>query len=179
MAAFAVYHYKVLLFEKEAGGAFRRPEHYVRRAIATVTTHDLPTLRGYWEGRDLALRDELQLFPDENTRRHVRDERVRDRAQLLAALEISGLRPANPGQPDGEYTEELARAVQLYLARSASALVVLQIEDLVGMTDPVNVPGTSDEHANWQRKVSIRLDDVFSRPFTQQLFADVNRARTS
>jgi 4-alpha-glucanotransferase len=179
MAAFAVYHYKVLLFEKESGGVFRRPEHYVRRAIATVTTHDLPTLRGYWEGRDLSLRDRLQLFPDEDIRRYVYDERVRDRAQLLAALESCKLRPAQPAGPDGDYTEELGRAVQLYLARSASALVVLQIEDIVGMTDPVNVPGTSNEHANWQRKVSADLADVFSRPFTRQLFSDVNRARTT
>ena len=75
----------MLLFEKESDGSFRRPEQYVRRAIATVTTHDLPTLRGYWEGRDLALRDRLQLFPGEEIRRQVLDERVRDRAQLLAA----------------------------------------------------------------------------------------------
>ncbi|MCK7474118.1 MAG: 4-alpha-glucanotransferase [Rhodopseudomonas palustris] len=51
MAEFAVYSYKVLLFEKHADGRFRRPEEYVRRAIATVTTHDLPTLRGYWSGK--------------------------------------------------------------------------------------------------------------------------------
>ena len=52
MAEFAVYSYKVLLFEKQQDGRFKRPEEYSRRAIATVSTHDLPTLRGYWEGRD-------------------------------------------------------------------------------------------------------------------------------
>ena len=59
MAAFAVYHYKVLLFEKEADGSFRAPDRYARRSIAAASTHDLPTLRGYWEGDDLALRDRL------------------------------------------------------------------------------------------------------------------------
>ena len=93
MAEFAVYSYKVLLFEKQHDGRFKRPEEYSRRAIATVTTHDLPTLRGYWEGRDLELRDRLQLFPSEEVHRRVADERVRDRAQLLAALEDAGLRP--------------------------------------------------------------------------------------
>ena len=155
MAEFAVYSYKVLLFEKHADGRFRRPEEYVRRAIATVTTHDLPTLRGYWEGRDLELRDRLQLFPGEEIRRHVYDERVRDRAQLLAALDAAGLRPGDAQGAAEPASASRSRTRSSCTSRSsAAALVVLQIEDLIGMTDPVNVPGTSDEHANWQRKVT-------------------------
>ncbi len=179
MAEGAVYSYKVLLFEKHADGRFRRPEEYVRRAIATVTTHDLPTLRGYWEGRDLALRDRLSLFPGEEIRRYVLDERVRDRAQLLAALESVGLRPTDCAGPEAPYGESLARAVHLYLARSAAALVVLQVEDLMGMADPVNVPGTSDEHANWQRKVTEGLEDLFARESVGSLFREVQQARSS
>jgi 4-alpha-glucanotransferase len=188
MAEFAVYSYKVLLFEKRADGGFRRPDEYVRRAIATVTTHDLPTLRGYWAGLDLELRDRLRLFPGEEIRRHVYEERVRDRAQLLAALEEQGLRPAledarqaSGAADDAEhgYGEPLAHAIQLYLARSAASLVVLQYEDLIGMTDPVNVPGTSDEHANWQRKVTADIASALGRESSLRLFADVRRARTS
>ena len=178
MAEYAVYHYKVLLFEKE-DGRFRRPERYVRRAIATVTTHDLPTLRGWWEGGDLELRDRLQLFPNDEIRRHVYDERVRDRAQLLAALEGAGLEPGHSARPDSAYGDELASAVHVFLAKSASALVVLQIEDLIGMTDPVNVPGTSHEHANWQRKITADVADVLEGPFAGQLLRDVSRARRS
>ena len=177
MAEFAVYSYKVLLFEKHADGRFRRPEEYVRRAIATVTTHDLPTLRGYWAGRDLELRDRLQLFPGEEIRRYVYDERVRDRAQLLAALDSVGLRPAPGAASESGYSEAVAHDVQLYLARSSAALVVLQIEDLIGMSDPVNVPGTSDEHANWQRKVTMSIDEALGSEAARRLFADVRRAR--
>jgi len=179
MAEGAVYSYKVLLFEKHADGRFRRPEEYVHRAIATVTTHDLPTLRGYWEGRDLELRDRLSLFPGEEIRRHVLDERVRDRAGLLAALDAVGLRPADCDGPDAEYSESLARAIHLYLAKSAAALVVLQVEDLMGMADPVNVPGTSHEHENWQRKVTDSLEHTFSRESIGRLFRDVQQARSS
>ena len=179
MAEFAVYSYKVLLFEKHGDGRFRRPEEYVRRAIATVTTHDLPTLRGYWAGRDLELRDRLHLFPGDDIRRYVYDERVRDRAQLLAALHDAGLDPA-PGDPEEHgFSPSVAHAIQLYLARSAAGLVVLQIEDLLGMSDPVNVPGTSDEHANWQRKVSADVDEALGREAALRLFADVRRARAS
>lgn len=177
MAAFSVYHYKVLLFEKHGDGRFRSPEEYLRRSIATITTHDLPTLRGYWEGRDLELRDRLQLYPNDEIRRHVREERVRDRAQLLAALAAAGLAPAAPTSPDGPYTDALAHATQLYLGRSAAALAVLQAEDLIGMTDPVNVPGTRDEHANWQRKMTATIDEIFTRDTARALFADMRRAR--
>jgi 4-alpha-glucanotransferase len=179
MAEFAVYSYKVLLFEKDGDGRFRRPEEYLRRAIATVTTHDLPTLRGYWEGRDLELRDRLQLFPGEEIRRYVYDERVRDRAQLRAALDAVGLGAAAGDAAESAFSEPLAHAVQLYLAKSAAGLVVFQFEDLIGMTDPVNVPGTSHEHANWQRKVSAEIEDAFGRESTLRLFADVRRARAS
>jgi len=179
MAEGAVYSYKVLLFEKHKDGRFRRPEEYVHRAIATVTTHDLPTLRGYWEGRDLELRDRLSLFPGEEIRRYVLDERVRDRAALLAALDAVGLRPADSEGPDAEYSEALARAIHLYLAKSAAALVVLQAEDLMGMADPVNVPGTSDEHENWQRKVTESLEHTFGRESIGRLFRDVQQARSS
>jgi 4-alpha-glucanotransferase len=179
MAEFAVYSYKVLLFEKHADGRFRRPEEYMRRAIATVTTHDLPTLRGYWAGGDLELRDRLHLYPGEEIRQRVFDERVRDRAQLLAALDTVGLRPESAGAAEHGYSDQLAHDIQLYLARSAAALVVLQFEDLIGMTDPVNVPGTSHEHANWQRKVTTDIDDAFGRESSLRLFADVRRARVS
>ncbi|RPI14219.1 MAG: 4-alpha-glucanotransferase [Lysobacterales bacterium] len=180
MASFAVYSYKVLLFEKHGDGRFRRPDEYVRRAIATVTTHDLPTLRGYWAGHDLALRDRLQLFPGEEIRRHVYEERVRDRAQMIAALEGAGLSPSRTGdEAEHGYSESLAHAIQVYLAKSAASLVVLQYEDLVGMTDPVNVPGTSHEHANWQRKVTVGIDDALGRESTLRLFDDIRRARAS
>ena len=62
MHDFGVYHYKVMLFEKQ-DGRFRRPEEYARRALATVTTHDMPTLRSFWEGRDIELRRSLDLYP--------------------------------------------------------------------------------------------------------------------
>jgi 4-alpha-glucanotransferase len=179
MIEYAVYSYKVLLFEKQPDGRFKRPEDYVRRAIATVTTHDLPTLRGYWEGRDLALRDRLNLFPGDEIRRHVVDERGRDRAQMLAALEGVGLRPEGCSGSEPPFDDALSRAIHLYLARSAAALVVLQVEDLLGMTDPVNVPGTSGEHANWQRKLTADLPDALGREATLRLFTDVQAARSS
>jgi len=175
----AVYSYRVLLFEKHPDGRFRDPAEYPRRAIAAITTHDLPTLSGYWSAGDIDLRRRLSLYPNEEIRRHVTEERERDRHALLAALEANGLRAEGASAAPEAISESLAHAIHVYLARSAAALVVLQAEDLIGMQDPVNVPGTNHEHANWQRKVTTDIGDALGRESTLRLFADVRRARAS
>jgi 4-alpha-glucanotransferase len=178
MADRAAYSYRVLLFAKRADDSFLAPDEYPRRAIATVTTHDLPTLHGYWSGGDIELRRRLSLYPSEEMRQHVADERVRDRHALLAALEANGLQPADASAAPEAYTDALSHAIHVYLARTAAALVVLQAEDLIGMPDPVNVPGTNEEHANWQRKMTCRIDELFGRDAVRTLLRDVHSART-
>lgn len=159
---FGLYHYKVLLFEK-LDGRFRRPDEYVRHALATATTHDMPTLRSYWEGRDIELRHRLNLYPSLEVEGEVTRERERDRTLLLDALEALGLRPAQPATPQDAFTAELAHALHLYLARSATILVALQLEDLLGEIRPVNVPGTDREYPNWQRRVAVDIEDLAQR----------------
>lgn len=176
MAQFGLYHYKVLLFEKE-GGRYRRPEEFVRRALATVTTHDMPTLRSFWDGRDIDLRRELQLYPTPELEQAVREARARDREALLAALGEQGLAPASPATPDQPFSPELARALHVYLARSSAILAAIQIEDLIGMEDPVNVPGTDRQYPNWQRKLTEDLEDLETRADLDGLFEELCRAR--
>ena len=176
MAQFGLYHYKVLLFEKDAG-RYRRPDEFVRRALATVTTHDMPTLRSFWDGRDIELRRDLHLYPTVELEQEVRKARTRDREALLAALEEQGLAPATPATSDQPFSPELARAIHIYLARSSAILASIQIEDLMGMEDPVNVPGTDREYPNWQRKLTLDVEDLEARADLDGLFADLNQAR--
>ena len=176
MPEFGLYHYKVLLFEKQ-DGRFRRPEEFVRRALATATTHDLPTLRGFWEGRDIELRRRLHLYPSVEMADDIEREREHDRAALLAALRDQGLAPGVADSSAQPFTLELAHALHVYLARSKTALVALQIEDLLGMEDPVNVPGTHQEYPNWQRKLTADLEDMVNRADFDRYFAEINRAR--
>jgi 4-alpha-glucanotransferase len=176
MPEFGLYHYKVLLFEKR-DGRFRRPEEYVRRAIATVTTHDMPTLRSFWEGRDIELRRRLNLFPSVELEHDVIREREHDREALLSALADQGLKPAEPSTPAEPWSAALAHALHLYLARSATALVALQLEDLLGMVDPVNVPGTDREYPNWQRKLSADIEEMAARTDFAAYFEEIGRAR--
>jgi 4-alpha-glucanotransferase len=176
MPEFGLYHYKVLLFEK-ISGRFRRPDEYERHALAAVTTHDLPTLRGYWEARDIELRRRLNLFPSAEIDSDIARERDHDREMLLIALREQGIEPAHPSAPLEPYTDELGQALHLYLARSTAALVALQIDDLLGMIDPVNVPGTFAEYPNWQRKVTASIEDMAAHSDLNARLAEINRAR--
>jgi 4-alpha-glucanotransferase len=176
MPEFGVYHYKVVLFEKE-GQRFRRPDEYVRRALGTVTTHDMPTLRSYWEGRDIELRRALNLYPTLDIEEEVARERALDRTALLAALDEQGLRPSSPASAFEPFTAELANALHVYLARCNTILVTLQIEDLLGMVDPVNVPGTDRQYPNWQRKLSMEVEEMALRPDFDASFAAILQAR--
>ncbi len=177
MPEFGLYHYKVLLFEK-LGGRFRLPGEYVRQALATATTHDMPTLQSFWEGRDIELRRRLNLYPSQEIENEIIREREHDRLALLAALAEQGLKPAQPVLPTDPFTPEMAQTLHLYLARSATALVALQIEDLLGMTLPVNVPGTDREYPNWQRKLSADVEDIAGRPGLAAHLAAVGEARS-
>ncbi len=176
MPELGLYHYKVLLFEK-IDGRFRRPDEFTKRALATATTHDMPTLRSYWEGRDIELRRVLNLYPSAEIEKDVLRERDHDREMLLSALREQGLSPVHPNAPSEPFTAALAHALHLYLARSFTTLVAVQIEDLLGMTDPVNVPGTYLEYPNWQRKLNADIEDMAQRLDFAAQFAEIQTAR--
>lgn len=177
MEHYRAYHYKVLLFEQLPDGTFKQPNVYVPGAMAVVTTHDLPTLRGWWEVSDVTLRAQLDLYPSDELRQQAYDARVKDRVSLLRALVAAGLWYWRDGEPLPPYSAALSRAVHAFIGLSSANIALLQIEDLIGMTDPVNVPGTDTEHANWQRKVSASIADIFSNPATKDILAAMEVAR--
>ena len=158
-----VYSYKLYYFEKDAAGNFRPPQDYSVQSLAAVTTHDLPTLAGFWRARDIEIRTALGLFPDGNLRQQQIVGRAQDRARLLLALEREGLLPKGVGvHPVAvpEMTPELVHGVYRYLARTRSKLLMVQLEDLLGQVDQVNLPGTVDEHPNWRRKLPVGLENI-------------------
>jgi 4-alpha-glucanotransferase len=171
------YHYKVLLFEKWLDGRFKAPHEYVPTALATVTTHDLPTLRGWWESADILLRDRLDLYPSEQVKHELHRLRAQELRAIMEALTEHGLWHWQPHEPLPQYSPALARAIHVYLGLSCANLAMLQIEDLIGMLDPVNVPGTHHEHANWQRKVSLPTAQILARPEVIDMLDAMNRAR--
>ena len=162
LAPLGVLSYRLLLFEKEHDGGFRAPAAYPVQAVAAASTHDLPTLKGLWAGHDLDLRTKLGLYPSEERRELQAAERVRDRGRLLVALEREGLLPegvtVDPASaPD--MTAELAHAIHVFLARGPARVMMVQMEDVLGQLEQMNVPATTTEYPNWQRKLPRNLEE--------------------
>ncbi len=161
LSGIGVLSYRLLYFEKDESGAFQPPSHYPADALVAVTTHDLPTLAGFWSGIDLELRRNLELFPDQQVYESLVVRRAEERARVLLALTREGLLPpeghVNPAVYP-EMTPELAAAVHRYLARAPSRCAMAQLEDLFGQTEQVNLPGSIDEYPNWRRKLPLELE---------------------
>jgi len=163
---------RVLYFERAQDGAFLAPAAYPRQALVSVSTHDLPTLKGYWTCRDVRWREMLRRFPDEDARKQAWSERARDRVLLLRALASAGLLPCgiDPEAPPDEASDELVAAIHRYLADSPGYLLMVQLEDAAGEEEQPNLPGT-DEHPNWRRKLGPSLEALPDQPMVRRFAA--------
>lgn len=172
---------RVLYFERWNDGRMKPPRDYPAQAAATVTTHDLPTLAGYWRGLDIELRERLQLFPSEEVRNRQIAARNADRSHLLQALEAEGLLPPCGGTQAESFpdmTPELAQAVYAYLARSPSKLLLMQMEDGLGVTEQPNLPGTTEEiYPCWRLKLPVGLEDWHDNNWLQGIIAALRQER--
>ncbi len=161
LQANAILSYRVLIFERDAAGEFKAPAAYPPEALATTGTHDLPTLAGWWSGADIDLRAANGFIATDADRDAQVRERTSDRIRMLAALQRAGLLmspAATHAQAVPSMEPELARAIQSFLAATPSRLQVIQLEDVVGVQDQANLPGTTDAYPNWRRKLPLPLE---------------------
>ncbi|WP_145510064.1 4-alpha-glucanotransferase [Yersinia rochesterensis] len=174
-----VYSYKVLYFEHDSENTFRAPQSYPVQAMATITTHDLPTLRGYWQSDDLTLGSKLGLYPDQQMLKQLYLDRERAKQGLLEGLHHYDCVPKKVGHKASllSMSPVLNRGLQRYVADSASALLGLQPEDWLDMAAPVNIPGTSDEYPNWRRKLTSTLEEMFADDQVNRLLKDLDKRR--
>lgn len=166
MADLNILSYRVLYFEKE-GDRFKRPDEYPSMALACVTTHDLATLIGYWQGADIDLKRRLELYPSADAELGERGARVHDRWLMLTALAGEGLLPPDHDPNNVDATPmgpELIAALHSYLARSPSRILLVQIDDLTQEVDQINLPGTVFERPNWRRRLSQPVSEVSGGP---------------
>lgn len=168
MSEAGVFSYRVLPFERDNDGRFRRPADYPQDALVALATHDLPPLASFWSGSDIELREQLALFPASHQVAEERAARANTRAALHSALCAAGFEPVGAPPLD---------ALQRFLAATPSAVLMLQPEDWLGMESPVNVPGTDAEYPNWRRKLNADWPEFMQRASVQRLAAAVNEAR--
>ena len=175
-----VLSYRVFYFERQDDGTWKAPGEYPQQALAVAGTHDLPTLTGFWSGEDLQVRAGLGLFRDDAARRRAWDERQQDKKRILAALKQEGLLPSGMGDDPSTVpamTPALCRAIHSYLARSPSWVVLANLEDGLEEISQTNLPGTVENHPNWQRKYGTRLEDVIGDERLRELGACLRSTR--
>ena len=175
--------YRIFVFERRGDGGFIPPGDYPPLAAAAAATHDLATLKGFWLGHDIAWRRELGRYPDEAAEMTEAGERRRDRHLLLAALVGEGLLMPDafveflPHEDRPVWGAALGEAIHAYLARSRARLALVQLEDIAGAGEQANLPGTSDGHPNWRRRLCLTLEALLAEPQAARLAAIVAEGR--
>lgn len=182
LAQSAVFSYRLFYFEKEQDGGFKAAADYPAQSLVAASTHDLPTLAGYWLGHDIDLRTTLDLFPSVQLRDAQLLDRSQSRAQLLLALERAELLPAGASVNPVAHpvmTEELSLAIHVYLARTPAKFMVVQLEDILGQVEQVNFPASGGKYPNWQRKLTLDLEQWGDHARMQTLTAALRQERGS
>ena len=162
---FGILSYRLLYFEKNADGTFRTPGEYPRESLASVTTHDLPTLAGFWTGRDIAARRDAGVLPDQASYDAQMRDRQAEKQKLLELLLRLHLLPSwhsRSASEVPEFTGELHNATVGFLALTNSELMVLNQEDLFKETDQQNLPGTTTQYPNWRHKMKYSIEELHS-----------------
>jgi 4-alpha-glucanotransferase len=134
---------------------------YPRNALATISTHDLPTAAGFLVGEQVRVRAELGQLAGS-----VEDEQKnadRDKAQLLARLTAEGLITA------ASTNEEIVVAMHEFLARTPCRLVTASLYDVLGELKQPNLPGTTDQYPNWRMPLTASLEEIGSDPRVQRI----------
>lgn len=173
-----ILSYRLLYFEQDPNGRFRAPQEYPRDALVSATTHDLPTLAGFWLGRDIEARRNAGLLPDDATYARMREDRAREKQKLLDLLTGLHLLPdwfPRDASSVPELTGELHNAIVGFLTSTPSKLMVLNQEDLLKQTEQQNLPGSTAEYPNWRRKMQCTVEELWSAPEIQA-FAQMFRA---
>lgn len=153
---FGILGTRVLWFERGKGG-FRRPERWPRPVLSMATTHDLPTVTGWWRGRDIGLRAKQGHF-NRNELRRQKTARAQDRRALWNAFLRAGV--ASGRMPGSSAPAKVVDAALQFVARAPNALNLVTLEDVLGSLDQPNMPGTIDEHPNWQRRFRLEATEM-------------------
>ena len=143
MADWGIWSYQVMMFERDDRGAFRGIEHYAPNALVTFNTHDLSSYAGWRRFSDLKLKRSLGIDPGESD-----DARWHALGMLTDTLRHHAI--------DGDDLY----AIAAFLARTKSRLLTLSLEDLLGVIDQPNIPGTVNEHPNWRRRLPVAIDAI-------------------
>ena len=166
LARFGILSYRLFYFEKNDRGEFRRADEYPAHSLVSSTTHDLPTIAGFWVGADIEARRAADVI---NEAAHAAQwqSRAQEKQKMLDVLFGLGLMPAHlPRLADAypELTGELHNAIIGFLASTPSELLAINQEDITKEPSQQNLPGTTWQYPNWARKMRFSLAQLRTDP---------------
>jgi 4-alpha-glucanotransferase len=164
-----IYGMRVLWFERRRG-SFIAPKEWPADAVAMTSTHDLPTVAGWWSGRDIETRRELGLLTDADQQKGARQN---DRRSLWRSFKRAKI--VDGETPSTRETARVADAAVKFIGRTPSQLSLLPLEDALGVEDQPNLPGTIDQHPNWRRYYPAEADQLLEPTEVQQRLAPLAR----
>ncbi|MFN3514802.1 MAG: 4-alpha-glucanotransferase [Phenylobacterium sp.] len=168
---------RVLWFERTETGGFTPPESWSAEAAALTSTHDLPTLAGWWRGRDIDWQVKLGRKGEFESEAEARRGRAADRRKLWQACVAAGC--ASGSEPPESDAAPAVEAGLAFVASSPSKLAILPVEDLLGLEEQPNLPGTLDEHPNWRRRLPAEPEALFATPEGEARSVALNERRAS
>jgi len=176
LGSFGILSYRLLYFEKNTEtDSFKHSYEYPQRALVSSTTHDLPTLAGFWRFRDIEARRSAGLV-DEAGYWNQMEDRKREKQRLLELLHSENLLPSQyslNAEAIPELDGDLHNAVIGFLAQVPSTFLLLNQEDFTKETEQQNLPGSTAQYPNWQRKMKAKIEDLRSPEW--QGYADMFR----
>ncbi len=152
---------RVLWFERD-GARFTSPATWSRHAVGMTSTHDLPTVAGWWAERDLAWRGRLDRLGKKQAVDAAHEHRARDRVALWDAFRASGAAQGDPPSPQD--TAPVVDAACAHVGKAACDFVLLPLEDALGREEQPNLPGTLHEHPNWCRRLPGQAESLLDAP---------------
>ena len=148
---------RVLPFERDDTG-FAPSTEWDAQAVAMTGTHDTATLAGWWTGRDITWNHKLKRSSGDEPADRLR--RIGEEKALWTAYRAAGV-------ADGPVPNDPAPAIDAAIAFTRQApcpLTIVPLEDLIGIEEQPNLPGTTDEHPNWRRRMPDTTEALFARP---------------
>lgn len=164
LARFRILSYRLFYFERNRDGYFTPSWQYPQQALVSSSTHDLATLAGFWQYRDIEARRAAGLA-DEHGYREQMNNRVTEKQRMLDVLHHEALVPAGSecdASKIPDLSSDLHNGAIGFLAQVPSMILLVNQEDLTKETEQQNLPGSTSEYANWQRKMRVRLEDLKS-----------------
>ena len=173
LARFGILSYRLLYFERNKLGEFLESDQYPQQALVSSTTHDLPTIAGFWIGADIQARRQTGVIDDQGYSKQTAARRA-EKQKMLNLLLRTGLLPSHLPRSAADYPEftgELHHALAGFLARTPSQLFAINQEDLTKEVLQQNLPGTTSQHPNWGRKMKYTMEQLRSDPQARALTA--------